>query len=135
MDNPSPKNIFLQSLDRCAISDKFIPSFYKRFLSSSEEIRSRFQTTDFERQNKMIMASLRLTANATVGDPDSLRELGERAESHDRYHLNIEPRLYEFWCVALISTAREFDEQWSEETEKAWQKTLGYVISHMTRHY
>jgi hemoglobin-like flavoprotein len=135
MSDQTPKNRFLESLDRCALSDEFVPSFYKRFLSSSDEIRNKFQTTDFERQNKMLLASLRLTANATAGDPDSLRELGERAESHDRHHLNIRPELYEFWRDSLIATAKGFDEHWDDQTESAWQNSLRYVISHMSRQY
>lgn len=135
MSNPSPKDLFLQSLNRCTLSDAFVSSFYKRFLSSSEEIRNKFKKTDFERQNKLIIASLKLSANALTGDPYSLYELNERAESHDRHHLNIRPELYVFWREALITTAKEFDDQWNDQTENAWKTSLEYITSRISRQY
>jgi len=115
MNNPSPKDLFRQSVNRCTQSDAFVPSFYKRFLASSDEIRNNFQTADFARQIKMIIASLKLSANAMTGDPDSLRELNERAESHDRHRVDIKPEFYVFWRGALITTAKEFDAQWNDQ--------------------
>jgi len=135
MQESTPKDLFLESLDRCAASDEFIPSFYKRFLASSREIRDKFHNTDFEQQNKMLLNSLRLTAAATVGDQHGLSELRKRSETHDRYHLNIRPQLYEFWRTAIISVASEHDPQWSEPIEDAWRSILGHVIDHMVKRY
>lgn len=134
MDLP-PKDLFLQSLNRCAESENFIPSFYDRFIGSSDEIREKFKKTSFEKQNAMLLRSLRLSAGATSGDPEALNELNERAETHDRHHLNIEPRHYETWRSAIIETASEFDPEWNSATENAWHTILGHVINHMIRHY
>ena len=135
MDDPTPKDRFLKSLKRCAESEDFIPAFYDRFLSASEDIRTMFRHTDFDHQNRMLLRSLRLAGEAVAGHPDALREIRERAETHDRHHLNIEPRLYELWRSALIETSRRFDEQWDDDIEKAWHTILGHVISHMIKYY
>lgn len=130
-----PKDLFLQSLNRCAEFEKFIPSFYDRFLSESDEIRDKFRHTDFKTQNRMLLRSLRLAAGATAGEPEALRELKERAKTHDRYHLNIEKRLYDQWRSAIIETARKFDDQWDNKIENAWYTILGHVIAHMVKYY
>ena len=135
MDEPTPKEQFLKSLERCSASDRFIPAFYDRFLSSSDEVKHKFRFTDFEHQNKMLLRSLQLCAHATVGLPEALREINERATTHDRHHLNIEPRLYDLWLAAIIETAREFDPQWDESVEASWRRILGHAIQHMIRQY
>lgn len=131
----SHKEIFLKSLERCTSSNKFIPSFYQRFLAASEEIRDKFKHTDFKRQNKMLVRSLKLAAGATAGEAKSLQELRDRAETHDRHHLDIRPELYDHWRDAIVITAGEFDPQWSDEVEEAWNSVLGYVINHMIKYY
>ncbi len=119
MDEPTPKELFLQSLSRCTAAENFIPSFYDRFLNSSDDVREKSQHTDFERQNRMLLRSLKLAAAATSGDPEGLRELRERAETHDRYHLNIEPKFYYLWRSAIIDTASETDALWNDATNNA----------------
>ena len=135
MDQPTPKDLFLQSVARCSASEDFIPAFYERFLGTSEEIKKKFRFTDFDQQHKMLLRSLELCAGVTSGDPESLREINERARTHDRDHLNIEPKLYDLWLDAIIATAREFDAKWDDSVEAAWQRILGYVIQHMIRRY
>lgn len=133
--NESVKDVFLDSLERCLESEAFIPQFYDRFLSSSDEIRNKFRYTDFEKQNKMLAASLRLVAAATQGNQEGLHELNARAETHDRYHLNIKPELYDVWMVTVIDTARDFDRQWTGDVESAWHQILQYAVDKMIRKY
>jgi hemoglobin-like flavoprotein len=135
MDEPTPKLQFLQSLERCTRDAGFLPAFYARFLATSEEIRNKFLFTDFAHQNAMLLHSLRLAAAATDGDHEALKELHERAETHDRDHLNIEPRLYTVWLRAVIDTAKQFDGDWTDDLEATWRRILGYVTNYMIRHY
>ncbi len=135
LDKSTPKSLFLESLGRCERSEDFIPSFYNRFLSTSEQIRSKFKHTNFRRQNKALLHSLRLAAEATEGNPYALKEIQERAVTHNRHHLDIEPHYYDQWLAAVIETAAEYDDQWSEKVESAWRSILGHVIRHMTKHY
>jgi len=134
-ETSTPKSLFLESLERCSGSEDFIPVFYSRFLSSSEEISSKFKDTNFPRQNRALLRSLRLAAEATDGNPYALKEIQERAVTHDRHHLDIEPRHYNHWLVAVIETAAQYDNQWNERVESAWRSILGHVIQHMTKHY
>lgn len=135
MIDSSHKDIFSQSLERCAKSENFIPAFYEKFLATSEEIANKFQSTNFELQNQMLLQSLRLSASASAGDPDSLKELRARAESHNRYHLNIKPGLYDDWLKAAIETAEVFDEAWDLDIKEAWEVILGYVVKRMIKFY
>ncbi len=135
MSETTPKTRFLESLERCSSKEGFVHAFYERFLSSSDEIRIKFLFTNFEKQEKMLLRSLQLTAGATSGDPAALREMRERAETHDRNHLNIKPHLYPLWKEALITSAQEFDPHWDEAIELAWNDILGFVIKHMVRSY
>lgn len=131
----SPKDVFLASLERCADRAGFLHAFYTRFLASSEEIRAKFRYTDFDVQHDMLLRSLRLAAGATAGDQEALHDLTERARTHDRWHHNIKPAMYVHWLEALITTAADFDPQWSDDVESAWRRTLGFVIGHMTKRY
>lgn len=134
-EEPTPKDLFLQSVRRCVASDGFIPAFYERFLSASTEISDKFRFTDFKVQNQMLARSLALCAGATAGEPEALAEIRERATTHDRHHLNIEPRFYDVWLETLLATARDFDDRWDDQVEAAWQRILGHVIQLMTRQY
>lgn len=135
MNQPSPRQLFLNSVVRCLKDDDFLKTFYDRFLDSSEEIAERFKHTDFTKQRKMLAMSLKLTAGAMDGETEALKELRARAETHDHNHLNIRPELYGYWRAALIETAIQFDPDWDIETHIAWDKILGNVIGHMTKHY
>ena len=135
MNETAPKDAFLQSVKRCAAHDGFIPAFYERFLASSDVIRDMFRDTDFEKQNQMLLRSLELSAGATAGEPEALREIQERAVTHDRDHLNVHPDHYALWLDSIISTAGEFDPEWNKDLQAAWQTILGHVIRHMTRKY
>lgn len=135
MSEVPPKDIFFQSVKRCTASDDFIPAFYDRFLDSSDEVRKKFRFTDFDKQHRMLRRSLELCVGATAGEPEALAEMRQRATSHDRDHLNIEPRFYESWLETIIATAKDFDDQWNEDVETAWRTILGHVIGYMSRKY
>ena len=131
----TPKELFMKSLDRCVSSDLFVPAFYERFMASSDDIRHKFRFTSFDKQNRMLIRSLKLSAVAIEGKPEALAELKERAETHDHNHLDIKPALYELWLDSLLVTARIYDREWSDSIERAWRKILGHVIHRMVAKY
>ena len=135
MNELSRKDLFLQSVNRCVGNEEFIPAFYERFLGSSEEIKDKFRSTNFDRQNKMLARSLELCAGATAGEAKSLAEITERATTHDREHLDIEPRLYDVWLETIVATASDFDDAWTDSVETAWRTILGHVVQRMIRKY
>ena len=135
MQEATPKSLFLESLARCEAKYGFVPTFYDHFLAQSDVIRDKFADTDFTQQNRMLLRSLKLSSGAINGEQAALQELTQRAETHNRHHLDIKPELYELWLDALIKTASEFDDQWSEKIETDWRDILGSVIHHMTKRY
>ena len=104
-------------------------------MATSDDVKWRFRNTDFEQQNKMLVRSLRLVAAATMGEREGLQELRERAETHDRHHLNIQPELYDLWRLSVVQTAREYDSEWNEQIEEAWSNTLSYAVDYMIHRY
>lgn len=135
MDGLSVKDRFLGSLHRCENNEGFIPTFYARLISSSDLVKYKFRKTNFERQNQMLINSLKLVAGVTCNEQEALQELRLRAETHDKAHMNIKPELYEHWQVALVCTAAELDPQWDEDVERAWNSILDTVVNHMIRNY
>lgn len=135
MKEPTSKQLFLHSVTRCMEDHVFIPTFYKHLFDASDEIKAKFRFTDFEKQNAMLRRSLLLCAEATAGRTEALREVNERATTHDREHLDIEPHLYAVWIDTLIATASDFDLRWNADVEAAWRKILGHVVQQMIRRY
>lgn len=135
MSELTPKEDFLASLNRCEESEDFLTAFYGRFLDSSQDVRDKFRYTEFRKQKAMLSKSLQLAAGATNGEAESLQDLHERSKTHDRWHHNIKPEMYELWLESLIQTAQEFDPEWNETTESHWRSILGHVIAHMVKRY
>ncbi len=130
-----PREIYRSSLERCAESPRFIPSFYERFMGSSEDVARRFQDTNFDVQTRMLLRSLLLVADASDGDVKALQELAERAHTHDRAHLDVPPALYDLWLEAILETASEYDPLWTPKVAESWRLILGFAIRYMTRRY
>ncbi|MCC7436024.1 MAG: globin [Methanoregulaceae archaeon] len=126
---------FTASLDRCLEEPRFIPEFYQRFLSASDEVRHKFAMTNFDDQERRLARSLRVLGAAVTGDPAALRHLAKRAESHDRHHLDIKYELYDLWRESLLQTASEIDPHWNDETDTSWQVVLDHAIHYMTKRY
>ena len=57
-------DVFRASLKRCLASDDFLRQFYHRLLSSSEEVRRKFENTDLVRQARILEDSLYIIAIA-----------------------------------------------------------------------
>ncbi len=55
---PDPIQQARDSLSRCIQSPEFLDLFYQLFMNSSEDIRKKFEKTDFDRQKKMLQDSL-----------------------------------------------------------------------------
>ena len=135
MDDQEPQEVFRRSLARCRKDEQFADKFYQRFIASSEEIRAKFATTDFSVQKTRLLESLTLAADVIDGDSAAMRHLHERAESHNRRGLDIQPHLYDLWLDSLISTAKECDSSFESDTESAWRSVLGHIIGYMQAHH
>ena len=127
--------IFNHSRIRCERDPEFLNRFYDRLIGSSPKVAEKFAGTDFKRQTQAMALSLRMMTMASVGGDAADLYLEYIAKRHDRHHLNIEPELYALWLEALIDTARECDDEFDDEVEKAWRSVLGYGIEYMISHY
>lgn len=128
--------LFLASLKRCLAMPGFMESFYRSFVSSSEEVREKFRNTDLQRQARMLSDSLYVLAVAVQGQAGSPArgDLPRLAERHSRRDLDISPPLYDHWLACLIGTARGHDPEFTPEIEAAWRATLGAGIDYMKAH-
>ena len=131
----SHRDLFEQSLARCSANDQFMPRFYHYFLEESDDIREKFQFTDFKKQNLVLLQSLQLSAAATAGESTALRQLNDLARRHDRNHLDVDEHHYEMWLAAVLRAAEEFDDRWDADVAEAWNSILGFVVAHMIRSY
>lgn len=128
---------FVASLKRCLDTPGFLRDFYRLFMDSSEEVRRKFEATDFERQNRVMAESLWVMAMAAHGPAGSPAQTGlpELAERHSRRGLDIRPELYDDWLSCLVEAARLHDREFSAETDAAWRQTLGAGIESMRSRY
>lgn len=128
---------FLASLKRCLSAPDFLLEFYGLFMDSSDEVREKFKSTDFEQQTKVLADSLWVLANAAQGQRGSPAQgdLPRLAERHSRRGLDIRPEMYDTWLSCLIEAARRHDRDFSADTEKAWRETLTVGIDVMRSRY
>lgn len=134
-------DVFRASLKRCLASDDFLRQFYHRLLSSSEEVRQKFENTDLDRQARVLEDSLYiLTVAAQAAQPSeevspAWTEMSRLARLHDRNHLDIRPGLYDLWLHCLLDAARSHDPEFSPEIEEDWRKTLDIGIAFLRSHH
>ncbi len=129
---------FNDSYERCIENPKppgFLHRFYEIFLSSSEEVAAKFKNTDFERQTRVLKASLYYMMLSCNGSPAAMAHLQRLARLHSRKQLDIRPELYDLWLTSLLQTVREYDPRFGQQTEVAWRHVLGYGIAFMKSRY
>lgn len=133
--------VFRASLKRCLASPDFLKHFYHLFLASSQEVREKFEATDFERQTRVLADSLYLVAvaaqAATQGEEQSpaWTEMNRLAGMHSRGQLDIRPGLYDLWLHCLLQAAQRHDPEFSPEVEEDWRKTLSQGIEYLRARY
>jgi hemoglobin-like flavoprotein len=122
----SHADTFVASLDRCLTKPEFLHTFYDMFVGSSQEIREKFNETDFPKQVRVLADSLYLMAVASESQDHAIawRELDRLAKKHSRTGLGIRPELYDIWLERLIEAARQYDPSFSTDIEHAWRAAL-----------
>ena len=128
--------IFDDSLRRCDADPRFLDRFYERFVASSPRVAEKFANTDFVRQKRALRASLQLMPLAAEDEENGpTRYLRDLAATHSREHLNIGAELYDLWLDSLLATVREFDAEFDETVEAAWEGVMGVGIRYLLAHY
>lgn len=131
----SHADIYTESLRRCLERPGFIDRFYELFLASSEEVRRKFENTDFAKQRTALKRSLYAAIFVQQRSDAALAELERVARRHGRAELDVPPALYELWLASLLATAREWDPGFTDETAEAWRSILRPMIQFITDRY
>jgi hemoglobin-like flavoprotein len=124
------------SLSRCIQDPAFLDRFYDLFMESSEDIRRKFEKTDFARQKKMLQDSLfvmLVAAGTTTGLAH--KELSKLADRHSRQQLGIEPAWYDSWVRCLLQAVSEHDPEYRPELDDAWRESIRDGIELMKARY
>lgn len=131
----SDAELFNSSYERCQSKPGFLERFYEILLGSSEEVRAKFQHTDFARQTMILKASLFILMLVSSGTPEVLQHLERLAQLHSRKQLNIRPELYDLWLSCMLKAVAEFDPAFDEQTEQAWRSVLQHGIDYIKARY
>ncbi len=133
--------VFRASLKRCLANKDFLRQFYHRLMSSSEEVRQKFEHTDLDRQAQILEDSLYMLALAAQSSRSgeevspAWTEMSRLARMHDRDHLDIRSGLYDLWLHCLLDAARSHDPEFSPDIEEDWRKTLEVGIDYLRSHH
>jgi hemoglobin-like flavoprotein len=134
--DPEVLATFHDSFHRCKAVPGFFDSFYKKLLSSSDEVREKFADTDFERQKRVLRNSfylLMLAAQDKENGPEEYLE--DIAIRHDAEHLDVAPHLYSLWLECLLHTVQETDPNYSAEVEEAWRELMNVGVLYLISQY
>ena len=123
------------SFDRCEAGGNFAETFYRVFLESSTEIAPLFAKTDFEKQRKLLRATVYIMVTRNVYDPHARETLEKIGHSHGRTQLDIRPELYELWLDSVCRTVEQLDPEWTSRTEQEWRDRLRPGIELITSMY
>ncbi len=123
------------SFDRCEAAGNFAERFYGVFLNSSPEIGPLFAMTDFEKQRKLLRATVYIMVTRSVDDVQARETLESIGYSHGRTQLNIRPELYEVWLDSVCQTVKQMDPDWTPEVEREWRDRLRAGIDLITSLY
>ncbi len=124
-----------QSFERCEAAGDFAARFYDALLAASDEIAPLFARTDFEKQRKLLRASVYIMVTRDVEDARARATLERIGRSHRRSELNIRPDLYELWLDSVCDTVKTMDPEWTTALEPAWRRQLRPGISLVTSLY
>ena len=126
---------YTDSLGRCMSRGGFLDRFYELFLSASDEIRKKFDGTDFRKQKQMLGASFLTMMSAINGDKVAMADLQERAARHSKADLDIKPEWYEVWLNCLIQAVAETDSGYTDAVGVSWRNVMGPGIDFMVSQY
>ncbi len=127
--------IFHGSLERCLGAEGFVDRFYTILKARSPEAAAKFAHTDMAVQHRKLSASLYMTMLLDERSPEGRVHFERMAQLHSRDALDIKPELYGQWVESLVEAAREFDEHFDEETERAWRNLLSPAVEYMKGRY
>lgn len=122
--------IVKQSYQRCLSRSSFASHFYRNLFYLKPKIKSYFEKTDFQHQEKAILLGMNhLMGFLDESDSFSRQQVLRIAKTHSSMNMNIHPHEYYYWIEALIMTAKECDYQWYDELQYYWRECLSFPIT------
>ena len=122
-----------RSFGRCILSPGFLDEFYESFMTSSDEIRTKFKNTNFEKQKSLIKTGLSFMIMFADGRESAAIKLREIGKSHSSGHLDIPFWMFDSWKMALLTAVKKHDRKvtWEllEEWENVLQKGIDYIAA------
>ena len=125
----------IASYHRSRASEQLFDTFYRILLAKSPEIPPKFAKTDFERQQRMLKASLLTLLTLQQGIPAAAEEIDRLGHLHGRSGLDIRPALYDLWLDALCESLAEHDPLFNSDLESKWRQLMGEGIARMVALY
>jgi hemoglobin-like flavoprotein len=113
---------------------RFLDRFYEIFFSKSPMIAELFKNTDMGTQKTMLQDSILYMKDFCISRTanEYMRRI---ARLHSKSGKNIPSEFYDVWLDSLIEAAREYDSEFTEETEQAWRIALAPGINYMKHMY
>jgi len=122
-------NELTASYYRCRRDERFLDTFYDRFLSKSPAIAQMFAKTDFKLQKLMLRQSLleMLCFDREMsGTHEEIQRLGRRHKE-----LRVTPEMYTGWLESLCEAIRKHDPGYTPALEQLWREASLKSIEEM----
>ena len=129
--------IFNDSFERCKSNPEFLDYFYKIFMDSDDEIKQKFEHTDFKKQKASVVHSIYVLMSlvGNTANNSELEDMDRVAKLHDRAHLDVGPHLYDRFLESILAAVKKYDRRYDGEIENAWQKMMLHGIEFMKSRY
>ena len=129
--------IFNDSFERCKSNSDFLDYFYQTFMNSNDEVKQKFEHTDFKKQKANVVHSIYVLMSLVSNSANNsdLEDMDRVAKLHDRKHLNVGPHLYECFLQSILAAVKKYDNKYDSEIENAWQKMMLHGIEFMQSRY
>jgi hemoglobin-like flavoprotein len=125
---------YIRALQFTDENKKFLDRFYEIFFSKSPAIAQLFKDTDMGTQKTMLQDSILYMKDFCISKTAN-EHMRRIAKVHSKSGKNIPGELYDVWLDSLIEAAREYDSEFTEETERAWRIALAPGINYMKQMY
>lgn len=113
-------------------NEKFLQRFYEIFMNSDPRITPLFKNTDFSKQFDLLHHGISMALLFSQKSKTAEMAIARLGESHNRDHLNINPKLYPFWLDSLVQALREFDTTFTDDLERQWRSLMQVTIDFLT---
>ncbi len=128
--------LVIGSFNRSKDSVGFAKDFYDNLFFLNPKIKKYFVNTDFEHQEKALMAGLNFLLEFFDDSNEFAKTQVVRiSHTHSKFGLKIHPHHYYYWIEALIMTVKKHDSQWYDDLEYYWREVVFYPISFMISQY